>query len=194
MQKSADEANARDKILRETVRLIHEEGIGALTVRRIAAAADVNVGAINYYFTSKDNLIDLASNEIMNEFQKCYALLDEPGVPPREKLRNFLIAFVKNHLSCADPFKRIMAKSENLRSMEAERAAVFRRLSVGRLRGVISEITGEQDQQKLLVLSTQTICAAMLPNILAQHAKGVFDTELPGVEDQIDIMLRYFFN
>lgn len=53
-------ANAEDtraRILRMTFELIGREGIGALTNRRIAAAAGVSLGSLTYHFPSQEELL-----------------------------------------------------------------------------------------------------------------------------------------
>jgi len=46
------------KIIQATIQCIEEFGLENATNRRIAALAEVNIAAINYYFRSKKNLID----------------------------------------------------------------------------------------------------------------------------------------
>jgi AcrR family transcriptional regulator len=47
-----------DRILEAAVACIEEYGVHRLTVRRIAAKAGVNTAAINYYFRTKEQLMD----------------------------------------------------------------------------------------------------------------------------------------
>jgi AcrR family transcriptional regulator len=50
----------RDRILAATIDLIEKVGPNSLTTRSIAAQAGVNIAAINYYFTSKEALLEAA--------------------------------------------------------------------------------------------------------------------------------------
>jgi AcrR family transcriptional regulator len=50
----------RDRILAATIELIAREGWEAVTIRKIAAAADVQLGLVNYHFGSKMNLMSVA--------------------------------------------------------------------------------------------------------------------------------------
>ncbi|ACY98897.1 MULTISPECIES: TetR/AcrR family transcriptional regulator [Thermomonospora] len=48
---------ARDRILRATLRLIGEQGIGAVTNRAVAKAAGVSLGSLTYHFPSQADLL-----------------------------------------------------------------------------------------------------------------------------------------
>ncbi len=47
----------RERILRSALALIGREGIGALSNRRLAAAAGVSLGSLTYHFPSQDSLL-----------------------------------------------------------------------------------------------------------------------------------------
>lgn len=57
----------RAKIVLATITCIEREGRHNVTTRGIAAEAGVNVAAINYYFGSKEKLLDLALEQTLNE-------------------------------------------------------------------------------------------------------------------------------
>lgn len=49
--------SARDQIVQATLRLIGEQGIGAVTNRAVARAAGVSLGSLTYHFPSQDDLL-----------------------------------------------------------------------------------------------------------------------------------------
>ncbi len=49
--------DTRERILRATLRLIGEHGIGAISNRRIAAASEVALGSLTYHFPSQSELL-----------------------------------------------------------------------------------------------------------------------------------------
>lgn len=49
--------DARERILAAAVEILEREGSGAVTTRRIAAEAGVNLAAVNYYFGRREELI-----------------------------------------------------------------------------------------------------------------------------------------
>jgi len=48
------------RILEATIACIEQDGIDNLTTRKIAEQAGVNIAAINYYFRSKERLVEEA--------------------------------------------------------------------------------------------------------------------------------------
>ncbi len=50
--------DARQRIILAAIDILNSEGVSSITTRRIAEEAGVNSAALNYYFGSKDNLID----------------------------------------------------------------------------------------------------------------------------------------
>jgi AcrR family transcriptional regulator len=55
---STEDASVQAKIIEATIECIEREGIQAVTIRKIAKLAGVNSAAINYYFRSKEKLVD----------------------------------------------------------------------------------------------------------------------------------------
>jgi len=64
---SRKELSSRERIYLATIKIIGKEGIQALTTRKIAQEAEVNIAAINYYFGSKDKLVEEALNGTLKE-------------------------------------------------------------------------------------------------------------------------------
>ena len=62
--------NTEQRILLTAINCINDEGINKVTVRMIAERAGVNVAAVNYYFRSKDRLMEQAMElAIANMFE-----------------------------------------------------------------------------------------------------------------------------
>lgn len=62
------ELSTKQKIVFATIECIEKEGINAITTRSIAREADVNSAAINYYFGSKERLIDEVFDYLQKDF------------------------------------------------------------------------------------------------------------------------------
>lgn len=67
MRRREDLGGARGAILDAAIAVIRAEGIEAATVREIAGRAGVNIALINYYYSSKDALVDEALASLFGE-------------------------------------------------------------------------------------------------------------------------------
>lgn len=66
------ELSVKQKIVLATIECIEKEGINAVTIRSIGKEAAVNSAAINYYFGSKEKLIEEAFDHIQKDFMMDY--------------------------------------------------------------------------------------------------------------------------
>lgn len=57
MPRIVDHAERRREIIHGVWQVIHEQGFAAVSLRRVAEAADVSVGRIQHYFTDRDDLL-----------------------------------------------------------------------------------------------------------------------------------------
>lgn len=60
--------STQERLVAATWQIIRDEGLRAATSRRISAEAGANLGAITYYFGSKDQLIARAATERMSDW------------------------------------------------------------------------------------------------------------------------------
>ncbi|MDI1442837.1 TetR family transcriptional regulator [Polyangium sp. 6x1] len=90
---------ARERIIEAAIEVVEREGIEALTVRAIALGAGVNVAAINYYFGSKEKLVEevlarTLENGLGEQLRELDALVEAEGGDVRAALERFLPAFL----------------------------------------------------------------------------------------------------
>ena len=84
----------REKIVAAAIDCIEDRGLEALTIRAIAAKAGVNSAAINYYFGTKEKLVDGALEQTLEEFKKIpEETLQADNLDPQDRLRAFFNAF-----------------------------------------------------------------------------------------------------
>ncbi|MFZ2055285.1 MAG: TetR/AcrR family transcriptional regulator [Candidatus Aminicenantales bacterium] len=84
---------AREKIVTATIECIEEHGLQALTIRSIASKAGVNSAAINYYFNTKEKLVEEALDRTLEEFKKIpEETLQVDALDPQARLRAFFNA------------------------------------------------------------------------------------------------------
>ncbi|MFT8361544.1 MAG: TetR/AcrR family transcriptional regulator [Sporolactobacillus sp.] len=85
-------ADIKAKIIQKTINLLMEEGgSGQLTSRQIAESAGINVAMINYYFKSKDELIDIAVTQLIKSSANDWKTISTGNQSPDEKLLQMLL-------------------------------------------------------------------------------------------------------
>ena len=87
-------ADIRERIVLATIECFEAYGIEKTTVRRIAQQAGVNTAAVNYYFGTKDRLVRLTLERMMDTAfaGQLRDIRAEAGdLPPFELLRRYLL-------------------------------------------------------------------------------------------------------
>jgi AcrR family transcriptional regulator len=93
---SSEEISVRDRIVLAAINCIEKQGIGSVTVRSIAKEAGVNSAAINYYFRSKDLLIEEAIKvSLHHAFSDWERFLNDPDIDSKARFRGFLADFLE---------------------------------------------------------------------------------------------------
>ena len=78
-------------ILRAALRLLVEQGSKALTLRRIAAESGLNVGNLNYYFRSKEELIRELLDAVISSYEESFdAIVHDAGAPAEARLERLV--------------------------------------------------------------------------------------------------------
>ena len=87
-------ARRKDDLIRATLSLIADQGLGAATVRAIAEHAEVTQGLIRHYFSTKEDLITAAFERHMSALTAASEapLLSAADEPPRTRLALFVAA------------------------------------------------------------------------------------------------------
>ncbi|MFV3074430.1 TetR/AcrR family transcriptional regulator [Niveispirillum fermenti] len=80
----------REHLVEATLRCLAEHGHAGVSVRKIAAAADVSIGLINHYYPSVDQLISHAYEKLSGGIAASLLEASESGAGPRESLSRFI--------------------------------------------------------------------------------------------------------
>ncbi len=88
----SDKNGTRQLILESVATCIEKYGIDKVTTRKIAVEAGTNIASINYYFRSKDQLIDEAMSMTINHMlEDVSKSLDDTAQPFDAALKNVFI-------------------------------------------------------------------------------------------------------
>lgn len=86
-----DEISTNQKIIMAVISCIEKEGVHSVTTRSIAREAGVNIAAINYYFGSKEKLVEEAFEYITKDFMMdCRNIIERKDSSKQEIINEFL--------------------------------------------------------------------------------------------------------
>lgn len=92
-QRGPTDPDRRDRIARAAITVIGQQGVHALTHRKVAAEANVPLGSTTYHFASLDDLVAAALDQAA-ERSVAQLLEWERGLPPDVNLATALADFV----------------------------------------------------------------------------------------------------
>jgi len=80
-------ASPSDRLLQVVVDLLVSEGFEGVSVRKVASAADVSIGAVQHHFRTKDAMLQAAMELASREFQDRLSREIPPNTSPETALR-----------------------------------------------------------------------------------------------------------
>lgn len=89
MPKHVDHDERRAALAEAVWRLMVDEGLEAVSMRRVATAAGVSLGQVQHYFASKDELLMVALELVGDQFTR-RAAAAPPAETPRDQMRALL--------------------------------------------------------------------------------------------------------
>lgn len=91
-----DNTSTKQKIINTTFDIISKNGVSGITIRKIAALAEVNIALINYHFKNKETLINETMKVFINKVQGIFDRQYESGNTVKLRLTKTLYDFAKN--------------------------------------------------------------------------------------------------
>lgn len=187
------ELSTKEAILKVTLDLIKREGFEAVTIRKIASLAEVNVALVNYHFGSKDKLLNEAVKIIMNSFKNCFAVLEEQDLPPKEQLVRFLTDYVGAYAEYPELLRRLLVTGNIAFDSNYEFMTFVHTLGFPKVLVTLQKLTGETDQEKLMITAMQIMGALILPLLMEPIVTPATGLKLPEIQTQVKSLLNRFF-
>jgi len=184
----------REHILDRTIYLMGKLGTTDVPVRTIAREAGVNVAAVNYYFSSKEEMLTQAADRFLRGCKEVMKVLQTPGLGPEERLRRWA-AEVMHFLT---EYPGVLVLME--RQMAAEPADPFgtalrqaMRLALRQLKATLREVVGGTDEQRHTFKLTLLVAALAGP--FPRHLDRGAERRAFGSEDKrarfLDLLLDH---
>lgn len=145
-----------EHILRSALALLVNHGSAALTLRRIATESGMNVGNLNYYFRSKEELIRELLNAVISSYEESFdEIVHEAGATAEARLENLVMLILEDITT-----KKTTRFFPELWAMANHDPFVYDRMNelYDRARVSLNELIGEinpalpEDERKILAL------------------------------------------
>lgn len=97
-------SDAKERLMRAAIELIHRQGFGSTSVDEICAAADVRKGSFYHFFRTKCQLAVAALDADWSARRPTLEKIFFPGSPPDQRLYQFFewcqVEQIQNHHKC----------------------------------------------------------------------------------------------
>lgn len=167
-----EDLSIREKMIMATIDCIGREGIQSLTTRKITKEAGVNSAAINYYFGSKEKLVEKALNQTLDEMSSLpEEILDLKNLNSKERLKMFFLAImegVSNYpgITVAHLYDPLIRNS--YRSPFVRRFNIF----LTDLLEKTSDVRGKTKEEKYQMALIQMLSAVIIPPLMPKLFRG----------------------
>ncbi|MBI5478104.1 MAG: TetR/AcrR family transcriptional regulator [Deltaproteobacteria bacterium] len=166
----------REHILDRTIYLMGKRGTTDVPVRAIAREAGVNVAAVNYYFSSKEQMLAQMAERFTRGFDEVMRLLDAPDLPPEKRLRRWsaeVMRFLAEYPGILALMERQIAAEPADAFGAALRSAMQR--AVKQVTATLRELIGGRDALRLafkLTLFISTLAGPFPRQLERAPARG----------------------
>jgi len=184
----------REKIITATLDCIGRDGVPSLTIRKIAKEAGVNSAAINYYFGTKEKLVDTALSQSLDEMAGLpEEILNDASLDPRTRLQKFFMAIMEGifnypGITTAHIFNPLF---------RGEYDSVFVRRFNAFIDDLVSKLKNSKiNEQDLRIYAVQIISAILVPALMPKLFLSSADLDLEVIEKRkmyVDKLVGRFF-
>jgi AcrR family transcriptional regulator len=191
---SAASQDVRERILDRTIFLMSKLGTTDVTVRAIAQEAGVNVSAVNYYFTSKERMMQLMADRFQSGFEIVMDLLEDPSCGPEDRLRHWAKT-VMGFLAEYPGVLTLMGRQLSADPLDAFGLVLRSTMqsAIDKLRVALHEVLDDPDEERLsfkLTLFVSTL-AGQYPSQLDRLPKGGGVRATIGRERFLDLLMEH---
>ena len=165
----------QELILDRTIYLMGRQGTTDVSVRAIAAEAGVNVAAVNYYFSSKEQMLLQLAARFLAGFEDVMQELDDQEMTAEERIRSWASEIMR-YLAEYPGFLVLMERQMSAEPLDAFGIALRTAMerAVRQLTANLREMLGELDGQRLAFKLTVLVStlAGPFPRHLERDPEG----------------------
>ena len=184
MDKNTDRTEAKERIIKAFLDIIGQKGDLRVTVRDISKKANVNLAAVNYYFRTKQNLLDEIEKYFFKKVFDNNQILDDLSLSPKQRILNW----AQGIIVLLDQNPGIIWVIAN-KVIKKEKDSIFLNEFIHqkdqRISRLIKTITGINDPKLLSIKTSQIISGITSPLIFFYGLGKEFDFNLDNTENLI---------
>jgi AcrR family transcriptional regulator len=176
-----DKTDTRQKIIEKAMKIIGQECRMNVTIREIANEAGVNLASINYYFRSKEKLIEEVEDFFCQNIQKITDILDEQTTSLVDKIENWAKKLM--HYLAEYPGVMFLWALYVLNCQPGDsKISQIIQLSEIKLGKLMAELNPKLDKETIGFQVTQILAGIINPVILYKVAGGNLDISIENPE------------
>jgi len=164
------------QIIKVTLEIIGQYGADKLTIRDLAARAGVNIGAVNYHFGSKENLVSQAVAFFITETQEAFRILEDLVLSPEDRLFRFIESYITHAVEYPGVIKTLVQELMAEGTL-APQLAVPLKQNAERLKATIRQLNGMEDEQLLSAAVVQIMSSLSYPILILPRLKEIYGLE-----------------
>jgi AcrR family transcriptional regulator len=183
------------RILEAAIRCIEIVGLKAVTTRRIAELAGVNSAAVNYYYRTKDNLLQKALSQTMeNAFGDWERIIADAALPLPIRLRSILGELIEGAQKFPNLVKAHLHGPLMEGNYETEFARRFRSFTVqvqAAAAPLFTGLEGGELELRITAIFSAAFFAGLLPGLFGEAVRGGL-ADAAGRLRYVDLLIRRF--
>lgn len=188
-------SETKNMILATALDMVKKEGFESMTIRKIAARSNTNISLVNYYFGSKDQLISEVMKILLSGFHECFKVLEDAALPPKERLKSFLLQYASVIQEHPELLSRILTMGDRLFPSQYEYGSFMQASGFHLIHEVLRDITHERQPEALMTMMMHIFGAVFMPILMKPILETGAGLHIAPLEQQIDILFeRYFLN
>lgn len=171
---STEDASVQGKIIEATIECIEREGIQAVTIRKIAKLAGVNSAAINYYFRSKEKLVEeVKRSTVEHVFEDWREIINDESRTVRERLFLLFTDYMEGAIMYPGITKAHMWEPLIANTYDS----LFVQLLNGFLEDLAKKLSLELDRpaKELKLVVIHLFCALSMPVLMPDLYRDFYD-------------------
>jgi len=185
----------KDRIIKATLEIIAEQGFQNVTIRKIAAMADVNVAAVNYHFGSKDAVINEALKIVTLQLENAFSCLKEEQIEPAERLELFVKRYSETLFKYPDIVKNMINHSihDHPAGFEVEYQKYLKEEGLSLIRRTIGQIRPLEAASLVCMRALQLVCCMSFPILLGHRVVEISGVDITDPEQRqiyTDLLLK----